>query len=315
MNHDPARESAPRQRGRAPVLLRTLWSAPYILLTLAVLFWSGNFIVGRAVSDLVPPVALAFWRWTAGLVIVLAFGWRHVIADLHKLKASWPILVILAALGIATFNTFVYLGLHTTTALNAVLLQSAMPIVIIVMTFVFFGERPGFAPAVGVAVSMAGVATIASAGDWSALASLTINRGDLWVLAAVGAYALYSVLLRKRPDVHPLSFLAATFALGALMLVPLLVYEHFAIKPLEPSVTAFLAIAYVAVFPAVLSYLFFNRGVELAGANAAGHFIHLIPLFGSALAILLLGESLASFHILGGILIASGLILATVGRS
>lgn len=315
MNRRPAREGASRQRRHASTLLSRLWSAPYVLLTLAVLFWSGNFIVGRAVTDLVPPVGLAFWRWTVGLLLILLIGRQHVVEDFRALKTSWRILLVLAALGIATFNTFVYLGLHTTTAVNALLLQSAMPVVILTLTFFLFGERPGIAPATGVVISMAGVATVASAGDWSALASLSFNGGDLWVLAAVGAYALYSVLLRKRPTVHPLSFLAATFALGALMLLPLYVYEHIAVAQVRPSAAAFLAIAYVAVFPGVLSYLFFNRGVELAGANAAGHFIHLMPIFGSVLAVLLLGESIAGFHILGGLLIAAGLALAAATRS
>jgi len=314
MNHGPASERAPSGRRYVSELRSRVWSAPYILLMLAVLFWSGNFIVGRAATDVVPPVALAFWRWTAGLVIVSAIGWRHVARDFDKLRSSWPILLVLAALGISVFNTFVYIGLHSTTALNALLLQSAMPIVILVLTFLLFGERPGFAPSVGVVVSMAGVATIASAGDWGTLASLSFNAGDLWVLAAVGAYALYSVLLRKRPDVHPLSFVVATFALGALMLLPAYIYEHFVAGPLRPSLSAYLVIAYVAVFPGVLSYLFFNRGVELAGANRAGHFIHLMPIFGSVLAMLLLGESIAAFHVVGGILIAAGLLLAAAGR-
>lgn len=315
MNRRPAREGASRQRRRASTLLSSFWSAPYVLLTLAVLFWSGNFIVGRAVIDLVPPVALAFWRWTVGLLLILLIGRQHVVEDFRALKTSWRILLVLAALGIATFNTFVYLGLHTTTALNALLLQSAMPVVILALTFLLFGERPGIAPATGVVISMTGVATVASGGDWSALASLSFNGGDLWVLAAVGAYALYSVLLRKRPAVHPLSFLAAIFALGALMLLPLYVHEHIAVGQVQPSAAAFLAIAYVAVFPGVLSYLFFNRGVELAGANASGHFIHLMPIFGSVLAILLLGENIAGFHIAGGVLIAAGLALAAATRS
>lgn len=314
MNHGPAPERASSGHRYLAVLRSWLWNAPYVLLMLAVLFWSGNFIVGRAATDVVPPVAMAFWRWTAGLVIVSAIGWRHVVKDFDRLRSSLPILLVLAALGISVFNTFVYIGLHTTTALNALLLQSAMPIVILVLTFLLFGERPRFAPALGVVISMAGVAAIASAGNWETLASLSFNAGDLWVLAAVGAYALYSVLLRKRPDVHPLSFIVATFALGALMLLPAYIHEHVAVQPLQPSLPAFLVVAYIAVFPGILSYLFFNRGVELAGANTAGHFIHLMPIFGSILALLLLGERIAAFHIVGGILIAIGLLLAALGR-
>jgi len=310
----PAADSGTGRRGFASALFSRIWASPYVPLLLAVLFWSGNFIVGRAVAESVPPIGLAFWRWILALLLVLGLGWRHIAKDLPALKASWPMLLVLGVLGVSTFNTFVYYGLHTTTALNALLLQSAMPIVILALTFLLFGERPRIAQAVGVVVSLAGVATIASSGDWSALASLTFNSGDLWVLGAVGSYALYSVLLRKRPSVHPLSFLAAIFALGSLVLVPFYVAEHLMLGPMQPTLETFLALIYVAVFPGFLSYLFFNRGVELAGANTAGHFIHLIPIFGSVLAMLLLGERLAVFHVVGGLLIACGLVLATRGR-
>ena len=292
----------------------TVWRAPYVLLSLASLFWAGNFIVGRAMTGFVPPIALAFWRWTLALVLALLFGFRHIRDDLPRLIVAWPIMLVLAALGIAAYNTLIYLGLQTTTALNALLLQSAMPVAIIAATFLMFGERPGLRQTAGVVVSLAGVIVIAARGDWTVLASLTLNTGDLWVLAAVAAYALYSALLRRRPAVRPLSFLAATFALGSLMLLPLYVREHVLTAQVQPVIPAYLAITYVAALPGFLAYLFYNRGVELAGANTAGHFLHLMPIFGSGLAIALLGESLAGFHVVGALLIAAGLAMATVYR-
>jgi len=294
--------------------LSRLWRSPYVLLTLAVLFWSGNFIVGRGTAGLVPPVALAFWRWTIGLGLVVCLGAAQIRKDWPTLAAHWRPVVVLGILGVAVFNTLVYVGLQTTTAVNALLMQSAMPLVILAATFLLYRERPGVRAALGVLVSIAGVCVIATKGDWRALATLRFNSGDLWVLLAVGSYALYSALLRQRPRVHPLSFLAATFAVGSLSLLPLYAHEHFVNAQVQAGWASFLAIAYVAVFPGFLSYLLFNRGVELAGANAAGHFMHLMPIFGSGLAILLLGERLAAFHLIGAALIAAGLMLATLGR-
>ena len=312
---EPAQPDAQDRFAFIRTPLAHVWHAPYVLLALAVLFWSGNFIVGRATTGIVPPVALAFWRWTIGLALILSLGATHVRRDWPTLVRHWRMLAALGALGIAAFNTLVYLGLQTTTAVNALLLQSAMPVIILAVAFLLFGERASPRQTVGVLVSIGGVIAIASRGDWRALAALTFSPGDLMVLAAVAAYALYSALLRKRPAVHPLSFLAATFAIGALMLLPLYIHEHVAIARIRPVPASWLAIAYVAVFPGFLSYLLYNRGVELAGANAAGHFVHLMPIFGSGLAILFLGERFAGYHLAGAALIAVGLVLATVRRS
>lgn len=295
-------------------IFAVLWRSSVPLLTLAVLFWSGNFIVGRAIAGIVPPVALAFWRWSIGLVLILAFGWRHIRRDMPRLVQAWPMLAVLAAFGIAGFNTLVYIGLKSTTALNALLLQSAMPLLILAFTFAIFRERPRIEQVSGVVISIAGVIAIAARGDLASLLGLTLNIGDVWVLAAIASYALYSALLRKRPQLHPLSFLAATFTLGSLMLLPLYVSEHLAGTQVQWGPSALLAIGYVAAFPGFLSYLLYNRGVELIGANAAGHFMHLMPVFGSALAILLLGERFAVYHAIGGGLIAAGLLVAMMGR-
>ena len=316
----PARHSAsanaappPEPAAARPGPFQRLWRAPALLLALAVLFWSGNFVVGRAVHEAVPPVALAFWRWTGGLVLVLAFAGAHLRRDLPMLRQRWKTVLVLAVFGIAAYNTLVYLGLRSTTAINALLMQSAMPLVILLFSFLLFGERARPMQLLGVVASLAGVAVIAGRGSPSALFDLSLNVGDAWVMAAVVSYALYSAMLQKRPTVHPLSFLAATFAVGAATLLPIYVWESATIAPLRPSVTAFLAIGYVALFPSFLAYLCFNRGVELIGANRAGQFVHLMPVFGSILAIAFLGEAFHAFHAVGIGLIAAGILLATFG--
>lgn len=285
------------------------WASPALLLVLTTLFWSGNFVIGRAVRMAVPPIALAFWRWTGALLIVAAFAWPHVRRDWPTLKSEWKTLLLLSALGVASFNTLVYIGLRTTTAINAVLLQSALPLLVLLFSYLLYRERSTWLQLVAVAVSLLGVAAIMARGSLETLRLLSLAPGDGLVFLAVCFYSAYSVLLRKRPEVHPLSFLAATFALGALLLLPLYLWEHFR-EPLRLTPTSAGAIAYVMVFPSLLSYLFFNRAVELAGPARAGQFVHLMPVFGSVLAALFLHERLHLYHLAGAALIALGIGLS-----
>ncbi len=288
-----------------------LYDRPYLLLILATLFWAGNFIVGRGVHAMVPPVALAFCRWFGGFLVVIGAAWPHLRRDWPLLLRHWPMLLLLSATGIAAFNTLVYIGLGSTTALNGLLMQSTMPVVILLCSLLLFGERPRGRQLLGIALSLLGVVIIVTQGRPWALGDLALNRGDLWIFAAVVAYALYSALLRRRPPIHPLSFLGATFALGAAMLVPFLGWESAAGATLRLDATTMLAVLYVAIFPSVLAYFCWNRGVELVGANRAGQFMHLLPVFGSALAILVLGEAFRGFHAAGAVLIFAGIVLAT----
>lgn len=289
----------------------SLWSNPYLLLSLASLFWAGNFVVGRAVMDTSPPVALAFWRWALALIPVVWLGWRHIRRDLPALRAHLPILILLGLLGIGCFNTVVYLGLRDTTSINAMLLQSAMPILIFLAVFLLFGDRPRLVQIGGVILSLLGVAFIATGGNPADLSTLSGNRGDLWILAAVVAYTFYSALLRKRPPVHPLSFLAATFLVGALGILPFYIREHLGGHVLHLDPQTGVTLAYLVIFPSFLSYLFFNRGVELIGAGRAGLFVHLLPVFGSVLAVIFLGERFEAHHLIGAGLIATGLLVSS----
>ncbi len=284
---------------------------PYLLLTLAVFFWSGNFIVGRAVRADMPPVALAFWRWALASLLVFFLARPHLAGDRYRMRGHWPVLILLSLLGVATFNTLVYTGLQWTIALNAFLMQSMMPVLIVVMSFLIFRETITPVQALGIAISLAGAVTIIARGDPGVLLSLSVNRGDLLVFIAVACYAGYSMLLRIRPPIHPLSFLAVTFATGTLILLPLYLWEAFFVRGFSLSTPALLAVGYVAVFPSIVSYFCFNRGVELAGANRAGLFLHLMPVFGSIMAVLFLGESLEWFHGAGIGAIALGIVLAT----
>ena len=284
---------------------------PYLLLTLAVLFWAGNFILGRAFHTEIPPIALAFWRWVGAALLVTWPAWPYLRRDRRALINSWPAITLLSLLGITAFNTLAYSGLQYTQAINAFLLQSMMPVLIVFLSFLIFRERVTRLQSVGIAVSLCGAVLITARGDFDRLLSLSFNRGDLLVFSAIACYAGYSVMLRKRPQVHPLAFIATTFWLGSIFLVPLYLWETFTVASLVLKPSTLLVLGYVMVFPSIVSYLCFNRGVELVGANRAGLFIHLMPVFGGLMAIVFLGEVFGWYHGVGIVLIALGIYLAT----
>jgi len=291
--------------------MRNVKDRPYLLLILAVLFWSGNFIVGRAFHSEIPPVALAFWRWVGAALLVTLPALPHLRRDRRALLQHWPAVLLLSTLGIAAFNTLAYSGLQYTEAINAFLLQSLMPVLIVLLSFVIFREKVTKLQSVGILVSLCGAVTIITRGDVEILLSLSINRGDLLVFAAVICYAGYTVMLRKRPHVHPLAFIATIFWLGSFILIPVYLWETLTVATLELKPASILVIGYVMVFPSIVSYLCYNRGVELIGANRAGLFIHLMPVFGSLMAVVFLGEIFCWFHGLGIMLIGAGIYLAT----
>lgn len=285
--------------------------APYLLLTLAILLWASNTVVGRAVRDTIPPLAFAFWRWLLATVIILALSRRHVQQDWDIIRHSVPILLLLSAIGIAAFNALLYSGLQWTTAINSFLLQAMMPVFIVWLSFLLFKEKVTAGQAAGLLICLAGAVAIITKGAPGVLLQLSFNYGDIYIFAAVVFYAGYSALLRLRPPVHDLSFMAVTFTLGALLLLPLYLWETVSGRPIAFNRTTILSVGYVALFPSIVSYFCFNRGIAQLGANRGGMFLYLMPVFGSILAIIFLGETFDWYHFAGIGLIVPGLILAT----
>ncbi|MBY6262940.1 EamA/RhaT family transporter [Azospirillum sp. 412522] len=304
----PADRAAPARGAR-------LADQAWLLMMLPPLFWAGNAVLGRAVAGAVPPIGLAFWRWCLGMLIVLPFAWPHLRHDITPILARWKSVLLLGTLGIGVYNTFQYIALNTTTALNCVMLQSSMPVMIVLMSLVLFRDRIGALQGLGIAVSLVGATTLISHGDPATLLGLELNSGDVWMLAAVVIYAAYTTLLRRRPAIHGLSFVVVTFAIGAVELLPFYVWESLGGHPVQANGITLLAVGYTVLFPSIAAYLCFNRAVELLGPNTAGLAIHLVPVFGSLLAILFLGEQLHLYHGVGIALIAAGILLATRRRA
>ncbi len=297
-----------------PRLFGRFWDSGPAVLAVCMLFWAGSVVTGRAAAEQIPPALFTAARWAGALALALPFAWRHVRADAAALLGRWWLPVALGLLGVVTYNSLVYRGLHDTTAVNALLLQSATPVLILVAAFVLFGERPGWRQVGGILVSAMGVGVIAAEGSLEVLRHLRFNPGDALVLAAVASYALYSALLRLRPAVHPLSLLVASMAAGMVVLVPLAGAEAAGGARMVVTGLSVACLGYAMVFPAFLAYLLYNRGVELTGATRAGQYLHLMPAFGLGLAVLALGERLHPFHAAGMALIGAGLWLAEPRR-
>jgi len=291
-------------------LFEKLYGNAYLLLSFTALFWAGNFVLGRGVHEHVPPVALAWTRWMIATLIILPFAIPHIRREWPVIRRNLPILIFFGTVGVGAFNTLSYTGLNYTTALNALVLQSSGPILIVLASFLIFGDRLSARQGLGISLSLAGVLLMIARGNLDVLLHLKLNRGDLFLLAALLLWGLYTAYLRRRPPVHWLSFVGVTFAIGALVNTPLFIWEHLSVRQMTLDTQTVAAIAYVSIFPSVLAYICFNRGVELIGANRAGVCLHLVPLFGAVLAVVLLGEEPKVYHFIGIALILAGVSLA-----
>jgi len=286
---------------------------PYLLLSLTVLFWSGNMVTGRGLREDVPPLLLALLRWLIALALTLPLAWPKMEAgQFEAMRRAWPAMLLLGLLGVGGFNTFAYLALQDTTATNASLLNSFIPIVTIALSWLFFGKRLRRIEAIGVLVSMLGVLLIVGRGDAALLLGLSLNRGDLWMLVAVLTWALYTVGLQYRPaGLDPMVMLAAFTLIGLAALLPAALGEYLSGARMNVSAGSIAGVLYTGVFPGFLGYVFYNRAVAAVGANRGALFIHLMPAFGTGLAALFLGERPSWYHFAGIALIFAGITLNT----
>jgi drug/metabolite transporter (DMT)-like permease len=288
-----------------------LANQPYVLLSITALCWAGNTVVGRFAAGHIPPITLAFLRWSIAFLIILPMAWKHLKHDWAAIRAGLGTMILLSLTGIAAFNALQYWALEYTQALNALLLQSSGPLFVAGWSLVLLGIRLTLAQTLGVAVSLTGVLVILLHGDLTAIAAIDFNRGDLIFTVALLIFGFYSVVSLKRPAIHGLSFVAFTFGCGAACLIPPLILELLWRPAMQFDIPNLLSLFYVAVFPSTIGYSCYNRGVQLIGANRAAPFLHVIPVFGALMAIVFLGERPQAFHLIGFALVLTGVIVAS----
>jgi drug/metabolite transporter (DMT)-like permease len=288
-----------------------LTNQPYLLLCITTMCWAGNAIVGRLAAGHIPPVTLSFLRWFLAFLLILPFAWKHLVRDWSAIRARLGLMIVITVSGISIFNTLQYWSLEYTQALNTLLLQSAGPLFVAIWSLILLGVRLTLAQTIGILVSLSGVLVILLHGDLTALTTIALNKGDVIFTVALAIFGFYSVLTLKRPAIHGLSFAAFTFGCGAACLIPLLIWEVLARPAMQATIPNLLSLIYVAVFPSALAYLCFTRAVQLIGANRAAPFFHMVPLFGSAMAMIFLGERPQLFHVIGFALVLTGVFIAS----
>jgi drug/metabolite transporter (DMT)-like permease len=280
----------------------------WLVLVLPPLLWAGNFVVGRAASDEVPPIMLAFARHFIALLFLLPFGWFAMKRDMRRYwDLRWQLLRVSLA-GMVAFNLLVYIGLHSTTASNAQLMNSAIPVLIVLFGAVFLRQRLSAMQIVGLLLSCVGVLTIILHGDFSRLVALQFSHGDLIVFSAMVSFALFSVWLRSFPaDMNRLGLLGAQFVVAVVVLIPFVLWEYVSGVRATWSPAALAAMFYVGLAPSLLANLLYMFGIARVGAARAGLFIHLVPLYGAIMSIAFLGESVHIYHAIGMVAIIAGL--------
>ncbi|MGC1772374.1 MAG: DMT family transporter [Pseudolabrys sp.] len=283
---------------------------PYLLLALAALFWSGNHIVGRAIGGEVPPIGISTVRWLLPTVALGFFAYPHIRQDWPVIRAHWGILLWLGIVGGALFTAGQYIGLQYTTALNVSVLNSLVPVLIILTGGIIFRDRVTTFQFGGILMSSVGVLVIIARGQLSNLQHLQFNWGDIIILFNMMVFAVYAAYLRKRPPMHWLSFIFVFGALSTLATLPFMIWEMAAGITFKPTWLTVFAIVYVSIFPSVLAFAAWNRGVQLIGANRSGPFVHLVPIYTAILGSALLGEHLSAFHVFGFALIITGVWIA-----
>jgi drug/metabolite transporter (DMT)-like permease len=286
--------------------------AAFLLLALATLFWAGNWVLGRALREVFEPNALNLWRWLIAALALAPFALPRVLPHLAAVRRSAGLFLLLAFLGVALFQSLIYTGLKTTTAVNAVLLNSSFPAFMLLCSWAIERERATRSQVAGMLISLAGILVILSRGELSSLARLEFHSGDALILAAMPVWGLYSVLLKRRPrELDGIAFLFVISVIGVALLIPAFAVEAYFAPPRWPGAQGVAALLYVGLAASVGAFICWNRGVAIVGANAAGFTIHLLPAFGTLLAILFLGESFGAFHALGIATILAGVIVAT----
>jgi drug/metabolite transporter (DMT)-like permease len=291
-------------------LWAAFWSSPTLLLSLTALMFAGHSVVGRLAVGEISPMTLTCARWGLALAPLSLAARGHTGRDLAILRPRWRFVIAMGALGFTAFNALFYTAAHHTSALNISIIQGVIPAFVLIGARLIFGVRIGVWQAVGACITMVGVAAIASQGDIARLLALAFNGGDLIMVFASVLYAGYTVGLRARPQMSGLGFFTAMAAVAFVTSIPLLSLEIANGAFIRPTLKGLALLLYVAIFPSLLAQIFYMRGVELIGPGRAGVFVNLVPVFGALLAVILLGETFAAYHVVALVLVAIGIGIA-----
>lgn len=282
----------------------------YVLLLLTSLFWGGNAVAGKLALGHVSPMLLTTLRWAVAAAVLLAIGLPRLRRDWTLVRANLALLFALGAIGMAVFNAALYSALHYTSAINVSIEQAGLPIFIFLINFLFYRIRVSRAQVVGFVLSLAGVALVATRGDIAGLARLDINFGDGLMMAAVALYACFTVGLRHKPAISWISLMVVLSMAAFLTSLPFAGWEVASGHAVFPDARGWVLVGYTAIFASALAHMFYVRGVDLIGANRAGLFVNLVPIFGTLLSVLLLGEAFHLHHAAAMVLVLGGIWLA-----
>lgn len=287
---------------------------PYVLLLLTALIWGANAVAGKLAVGHISPMALTFLRWLGALILLFPFARPHLARDAPILKRSAVYFVTLGLLGFTCFNALFYVAMSHTSAINAMIIQASMPLVVFVGMFLAFHIRVSGLQIVGFGLTLVGVLLVASHGHPETLLSLDLNRGDALILASTTIFGIYTILLSRKPRVHWLSSIFLLSLGGAFGAIPLLAWEVSAGGMIAPDARGLAVLAFSIVFPSILSQAFYIRGVEMIGANRANIFVNTVPVFGAILAVLILAEPFHAYHLAALALVLGGIALAERGK-
>ena len=289
----------------------------YLFLTLTTLFWAGNFIVGEQASRFdIPPFTLNFYRWTFAWLILAPFTIREIIEKKNHIMENIKLIVVLGITSITIFNSIVYYSLNFTQVISGVLMISTIPVMIIVFCWLLKIEKSNIYQILGVIFSLFGVIVIITKADLVILLNLNFNKGDLWMVVAMFSWAMYSALLKKKKlEISQLSLLQIIISAGLVFLFPAYLVELSLGHKTSIHLPFILILTYVVLFPGLASFIFWIKGISIIGSNRAGIFLHLIPIFSTIMAIIILKEKFMFYHLIGALLIITGIILSSKKKS
>jgi drug/metabolite transporter (DMT)-like permease len=293
----------------------TLAKSPYLLLILATLIWGGNFVIGRAMVSDLPPYTFSLMRWMLAMAIFIPFTWKSIRAHQAVLKKNWKSIFLMSITGVAGFNTIMYVALQYTTSVNAALVNSSAPIIIAILSFFILKERIRGTQVIGISLSFVGLLVIISHGSLERVVNLSINIGDLLMLAAVAAWGLYSVIVKKKAnELPPIPTFALSIVIGTFLLIPFSMIEILSVRGVLWSGEVVATILYVGILASLVAFLSWNTAVTVLGPSDASVFLNLIPVFASIFAVLFIDEQIFVSQVIGGCFVIGGVYITTVTR-